>query len=207
MGPASTIVVASRVIDIDGEAYFLIAPHAARPMVIRTRDVAIRVLGTRFSVRHYATDRGSRVVVDDGKVSLQPLKVSPPRALTIVTAHMAALVTDSAVTPSTSSADQYAAWTQGRLVFDGTPLSDVVRDVTRMYGVEVRVTDSTLASQPLTMTVSTATEPLAQVLEIISFAQHAHVVRDGNVLVLSPGRTVRHPAVKTFPQPDKHYGL
>jgi len=208
VGPASTVTTSELGIDVAGEAYFSIVPHSAHPVIVRTPHLIARVLGTRFSVRHYASDDASRVAVDDGKVVVRLIHAGSRSGHTVLSARTMAVATDSGIaTVSGDSVREYTVWSQGRLVFDKIPLRNVVREISRMYGTELRVVDSTLSRQLMTMTVSVTTESLTQVLEVIAFAHHAHVVRDGDAYVLVPGRNVtRSPASNLIPQPEKSYG-
>jgi len=213
LAPGTTMTVMSDAIDLSGEAYFTVAPHSTSPFVVRTANAVVRVLGTRFTVRRYATDRGSRVAVEDGKVALQLLpgatqskspSTAPPSVT--LTANTMAVAGDSGVTTSTGVSD-YTMWTRGGMIFRKTPLAEVVREVARMYGANIRVTDTVLAKQPTTMTISVVNDPLSAVLEVLSIMQQAHVVNDDTVLTLVPGPGAKHrPALQTFPQPEKQYG-
>lgn len=81
--PDGTIIVASpettislskgfgkedRAIELDGEARFDVAGKPNWPMVIRTRDLVIEVLGTRFKVNAYRNKPGEEVDVLSGSL-------------------------------------------------------------------------------------------------------------------------------------------
>jgi len=210
LAPATTAVIDSGMIDVVGEAYFAVAPRSDRPYVVRTRNAMVRVLGTRFDVRHYADERDSRVVVEDGKVSLQPRgemfgsSVTP----TLMTQGMVMRVTDSgAVEPDLGSMRGYIEWTQGTLTFNDRPLSDVARALGRAYGVEITVQDSILARKTVLLEVLIHRETLAQVLDLISVAADARYRRVDSVYVLTPGRSSRTPPERNhFPHLEKSYG-
>jgi transmembrane sensor len=209
LAPATTLRVSAQRIVLDGEAYFQIAPHSDRAITILTPHAEVRVLGTRFGVRAYAGERTSRVVVEDGKVALRALHGSNTRsASAVATARMLAVISDSGVTVTRGIAvGAYTEWTQGRLSFDDTPLGDVMVELARAYGTKIRVEDSTLALQPLTMAVSVRTEPLGDVLTSVGQVAGAHVTRRGDVYVLVRGRTLAPDArIHRFPPPERQYG-
>lgn len=81
--PDGTVIVASpettislskdygkqnRDIQLDGEARFDVAAKPNQPMVIRTRDLVIEVLGTRFKVNAYRDKPGEEVDVLTGSL-------------------------------------------------------------------------------------------------------------------------------------------
>jgi ferric-dicitrate binding protein FerR (iron transport regulator) len=192
LAPLTSVTVTSAAIRVSGEAYFDIASGAARAIVVHTPNAVVRVLGTQFSVRHYAGDVESRIVVVTGKVGVQSWTgASQRRQPVVVGAQSVARITDSTVSVSRGIAPaEYLAWTRDRLIFDQTPLHDVVTELNRVYDVDIRVADTLLAKQPLMMDVSIAHKPVADILTLIGRATGSHYRRDGRVFMLIPGRTV-----------------
>jgi ferric-dicitrate binding protein FerR (iron transport regulator) len=121
---------------------------------------------------------------------------------------MMAQVTDSSVTVTPGIAPrEYTGWTQGALVFNRVALRDLVVELTRAYGVPVRVEDTVLAREPMTMEVSVRTQSLTRVLELIGLATNAHYTQDGEAYVLTPGRAPANAVPRTrFLEPEKQYG-
>src|SRR5690606_33459933 len=129
----------------------------------------VRVLGTRFLVRNYHDETASRVVVEDGRVALHAVQHRQMRAAqAIVGAGMLGQVSDSGVIVVEGiDPDQYTAWTRGTLVFDRSPLRDVVKDLARAYGVDIRIADSLLANRRITVELDVAEKPLTRMLTIL----------------------------------------
>jgi len=209
LAPMTTATVAYHTIDLDGEALFTIGPRATRPVIVRTRNAIVRVLGTQFLVRQYPNEVLSRIVVEKGRVTVasrHAFRVSHLSA--VVSAKMVAQVDDSGNTVTqVMTAGDVAALTHGRLVFDGAPVRDIAIELSRQYGVNVRVTDSVLANRRMTMRVSVAEQPLSQVLGIICEIQAAHIAQVGDAWMLMPGPDARQTFRRTpFPQPEQQYG-
>jgi transmembrane sensor len=78
------------------------------------------------------------------------------------------------------------AWTQGRLVFRNASMRELTADLRRWYGVELRVTDSTLGRKHFTG--SFAGEPIERVMQVLALALRADAQRRGDMIVLSPRR-------------------
>jgi transmembrane sensor len=78
--------------------------------------------------------------------------------------------------------DEDVAWTRGQLVFRDAPLSRVANELRRWYGVTLRVNDSALLNQPVTMAF--AGEPADRVLDIIGLTLGARVQRQGDTATL-----------------------
>lgn len=189
LGPASKLTVAAaygqrvREVELHGEAYFDVVHDTTRPFVVRAGDATIRDVGTSFVVR---SDSGSRVrvVVTSGSVLLRPKQGS---MTAVLNAGDIGVVMDSATVTSRhgQSTSPYLAWMRDSLVFREAPLSEVSSELRRWYGVALRVDDSSLARQHLTMTFSG--DSLDVVLRVIALnLNRAEVVRHGDTAIVRP---------------------
>lgn len=131
---------AERGIDlIEGQALFSVASNPARPFVVRSNGTQIRAVGTQFDV--YRKRRGTTVTVVEGRVAI----VGPSPAPVFVTAGEQAIVTSQE--PARASRANVAAataWTRGELVFQSTPLRDVVEELNRTSSRHLVIEDTTL---------------------------------------------------------------
>jgi len=214
LAPATAVTVTTQGITVIGEVYVDVAPHAGRPFLVRTRTALVRVLGTRFAVRQYANESRSRIVVEEGRVTLSPV-VPRPRTRgthTVIAAGMVAVVSDSGVMVSSDVPTRaYTSWARGTIIFDHTALRDVAMELARVYGVTIQITDTTLARQTVGLEVSLAQDSLGRVLESLCSVVGAHYTRDTHTYLISPGRSASTsrrsgPPRYTVPQPESQYG-
>lgn len=121
-----------RVVEITGEAYFEVARDASRPFHVKANDVDIQVLGTDFDINSYADEgairttllKGSvRVIRGDERQLLEPGQQSAAGATLGLNRH--------------ADLEAVMAWKNGRFHFDHTPLSAVLRQLSRWYDVDV----------------------------------------------------------------------
>jgi ferric-dicitrate binding protein FerR (iron transport regulator) len=198
LGPVTTVHVETAPADggtmvtLQGEAVFTVAPHHRAPLTVRTQNAITRVLGTIFLVRQYATDPVARVVVTEGRVSLHGTNIRSKTnkgASVVLAAGTLGVVDDSGnvrVTPNVP-ADDYLAWTTGTLVFNQTPVAEIVDELGRAYGADLRLADSTLRQRAFTWSVSVTKLTLADALDALTTALSAHVVQAGDVITIVPG--------------------
>lgn len=107
-----------------GEAYFDVAKDPSRPFYVTAPATAVRVVGTRFDVR--VGESHVRVAVDEGVVAVN----NRPAALT--RGQRVDVLPDGALTSVTQvDGSEVAAWREGRLIYDGATLSEVVADLAR----------------------------------------------------------------------------
>ncbi len=151
-----------REVSLQGVAWFEVAHDASRPFTVHAGDVDITVLGTKFNVR---TDDKEKTVVDlvEGSV-----KVSTPRDGEVLLAPGEEARWDrerKALTRSAISDPNFLAWKTRQLIFDATPLQEVLGTLEKTYHVHF-ITDR----RPLTcrVTASFDNDTLENVLSTLS---------------------------------------
>ena len=132
-----------RVVLPQGEAVFDVAADKARPFLIEAGDRTVRVVGTRFDVRH----RGAQlsVTVERGVVEVRPAdgmtgriwRLHPGQRLD--TAQGAPAAQLSLVDPT-----QVESWRTGRLIYRDQPLSEVVADLNEQFTRPIVLDDPAL---------------------------------------------------------------
>ena len=177
---------AHRDLYLDGEAYFQVARDSLRPLRVHTAGSVTEDLGTAFVVRAYGDQNGTEVVVTEGRVSLSRAETTSP-AVVLGLRDLGRLGASGPATVRRGvDVDRYLAWTKGVLAFDGTPLSEVMPALERWYNVEIRLSDSALATRRLT--ASFQNEPIDLVLKRIALTLGMRVERgSGSVFLLRNG--------------------
>jgi len=177
IGPATRVRVGAggREVELAGEAQFTVRHDERRPFTVRAGSAIVRDIGTRFTVRADSADGALRVAVTEGRVAV----IRGTDSLLLDRGDVASGVQSGKLEVQRGVAtDADLAWTQGRLVFRDTPLSAVAADLRRWYGVQLRVTDSSLLRRHYTG--SFAGEPVDRVLSDIGLAFGARVERRGD---------------------------
>lgn len=169
----------TRVVYLEGEAFFDVAPDPAHPFVIHAGAGVARVLGTAFNVNAYPAEEDVAVVVVEGRVSLRA--DAHPEAAVLHPGERGRLVPGAAVAVDRVPPDAYLAWRSGRLVFTGTPLREVARVLARWYGLDAVHVDDAVGMRRLDAAFTD--EPLPDVLRTIAAALE--------VTYHMEGRTVR----------------
>lgn len=135
----------SREVFLTGEAFFDVAPDPGRPFRVRTPRLTTQVLGTSFNVRAYG-ELAPEVSVSTGRVLVKAPQqgggAGKQAAELLLTPNERATL-DSAKQTLTKtivkSGLDYAAWRDGTLVFDQTPMREVAQTLGRKYNVTVRI--------------------------------------------------------------------
>lgn len=122
-----------------GEALFTVA-HEERSFEVGAGNGVIRDIGTQFDVRR--DDRRVAVAVLEGAV-----EVRLGSATLALSRGQQAVYSENGLS-DVSPADEktVTAWRSGKLVFDGTPLADVVRELNRYHERRIVIADPALSA-------------------------------------------------------------
>ena len=180
---------AERDVYLDGEALFEITHDPRQAFQVHAAKGVIRDIGTKFTVRAYASARSVEVAVTEGRVAFgRDSAGSPP--LDLAAGDVAELDSTGAIAKlPASSLDRLTGWTTGALVFDNVRLADAASEIEHRYAVRVIIADSTLARRAVAARFHG--EPVAQVLDAISLALGAHYDVTGSTYTLRSGRPGR----------------
>lgn len=153
----------ARDVTLLGEAYFDIA-HDGRPFSIKTGNAQVRVLGTKFGV--WARNEETRVTVREGRVALRALSAPPNKAVELAANQMSVCrQQNEPEPPQIVDAKNSLGWLEGRIVFEQTPLTEVIAELQRSYNVTIALSDSALGR--LTITGSFHNKTIESVLASI----------------------------------------
>lgn len=130
-----------REVEMTGKAYFRVHRDAARPFCVTGQYAVVKVLGTRFQIDETLSDSATEVYVSSGKVLFAAKGENDGMVLT---QNMQAYLIHGAhhphvVTPQTPNP---AAWAVGRFVYEKTPLTDVLKELSDYYHVKLTTTNS-----------------------------------------------------------------
>lgn len=134
--------VNDRKLTLQGEGYFEVTHSEELPFEIITREVRLRVVGTKFNFKNYPDDEEVIVNLLEGKVALRneikprpELYMEPDEKVIIDkrTGEMRKTRTD---------ARHVNAWTRDELFFDEELLEDIAKKLMRIYDVKIEIADS-----------------------------------------------------------------
>lgn len=171
-----------REVFLEGEGYFDVAPDADRPFIIHAKEAMIQVLGTAFNVRAYGAEDVVEVAVAEGRVAVKAEQ--EVEGITLAARQMGRLRGDKALDVQRDvDLERYLAWTEGRLVFEDTPLRNVADALERWYALDVRIAGSVPAELRLTATLQE--ESATSALNIVAAALNLSYDRDHNGVTFS----------------------
>lgn len=151
---------------MEGEAHFIVAKNPARPFFVTAGPVTVRAVGTAFNVR--LASATIEVLVTEGEIKLEPAETAAalaqgheavPRAEEtpgLVKGQRAVInLADSAASVAigevgTAEMNDALGWQSTRLVFNNTPLDEVVTGFNRYNTHRLVLGDSRLRQRTVT---------------------------------------------------------
>lgn len=151
---------------LEGEGYFIVKGDPEWPMLVRTkRNITVKVTGTEFNLSSYENDSEFKLTLVKGNVTILN---SNNNTETVVTPMEEIVIPDRAsIRQHKQQADIHVstAWKEGFLLFDNTPMEQVVKRMERWYGVSFIIKDSSILNN--NFTAEFKSESLSQVLDFI----------------------------------------
>jgi len=171
-----------RVALLDGQALFRVAKNATRPFIVVSGTTRVRAVGTEFDVYRKVSD--TVVTVVEGQVAITNSAASDalettdvgraPATASTLDPHRSLLRAGEQLrasphalgTPTHANPALATAWTQGKLIFDSTPLSEVLDEVNRYNPKPLSIDDPNILVMHVSGTFATSDE--ARIVEFLS---------------------------------------
>ena len=173
-----------RRVRLEGEAYFEVAKDAARPFVVETEGMAVRVLGTSFNVRAYAGEREVAATLVEGRVAVS----GGGAEREIAPGEQAVYERDGGrLEVRRVDVSLYTAWRTGKFVFRNETLGDVMAYLARWYGFEYRFVDERAAGVRIGASMDRY-EEMTPIIEMMRRTGLVNVTQVDNMLYISSAK-------------------
>jgi transmembrane sensor len=164
----------TREVHISGEAFFDVATDNNKPFFVITRDVKIRVLGTRFNVTAYKDDSTIQTALMSGSVSVgrnglfsRTLEIGPGEKV-VFDREEGSFSRESADLQFINS------WVHGYLIFRNEPTTGIFKRLERYYNIPV-IAGSNLEDITFSGKLDLK-DDIEDVLENIAFASSLKII-------------------------------
>ncbi|HTI90801.1 MAG TPA: FecR domain-containing protein [Puia sp.] len=166
-----------RRVEMEGEAFFAVAPDKNKAFEVQTNGVTITVLGTSFNVRDIKGK--TEVIVETGLV-----EIKKGGNVVRVGAHEKAVIgMDDAKLIKENNPDQlYNYYRTRTFECNGTPMWRLVEKLNEVYKVHIVIGQSRLSN--LLLTTTFVDESLDGILDVVAKTFAITVVRSGQDIIL-----------------------
>ncbi len=178
-----------RVVNLSGEAYFDVVKNPMKPMIVHTsKGFSVKVLGTKFNVRAYDDDSKAETTLYSGEIDLIR-ETKTGYKYTSVAPNQTIIVSGEAMNQEPfkkiekESPKDDIAWVQGKIIFDETPLHEVVKILSRWHGYDFVIKESRIENAKITATFNS--ESLVQIMDLIQMTSLVNYTIKDKVVYLS----------------------
>lgn len=174
-----------REVNLEGEAFFDVAHNAAKPFIVHTSGIDIKVLGTAFNVKSYASDKTIETTLLRG--SIEVVKKNDPAAPKVILRPHEKLVFKKEALPDAApnttgqavqgpihpaqpgiavtmlpqnkpdSIMKETSWMYNKLNFDGDSFEELAAKMERWYDVKITIRNNKLKHDRLKGSFETET--------------------------------------------------
>jgi ferric-dicitrate binding protein FerR (iron transport regulator) len=178
-----------REVKLEGEAFFEVAKDKKHPFIIHSGRMDTRVVGTSFNIQSFKAQINSTVTVVTGIVKVSALGSSgaKPQEVILNPNHRSQFDTQTGRLTSISypNAKQMLKRKDGILNYDGTPVQDVVADVSRYYKLPIVIESK--SKNCLCYGEFDTNRPINIVLEQLAAAINAKIIIQKDKYILKGG--------------------
>lgn len=141
-----------RLVRLEGEGYFEVVENKHKPFIVQSGNLDIEVLGTTFDIAAYPEKDKIDVVLLNGSVKVmgetleKEVLLKPNQILEYQKNEGTSNIRNT-------KAYLHAAWIEERLIFDNTPLSDIIISLEGWYNISIECPRTLAEKTRMTFTV------------------------------------------------------
>ncbi len=175
-----------RRVEFSGEGYFEVVRNEKCPMeVITPKGMKVTVLGTKFHICSYNDDSEEQATLFSGKINVSRIannkevfkvrELKPQESLKFSDVGKAFITVKADTTKK-------IAWKRGELIFERTPMPEVIKKLERWHGVNITVKDDEILKYHFTAEFGSAS--MVQILELLRFTSPIDFTVNNNEVIL-----------------------
>lgn len=177
-----------REVYLQGEAYFEVSHSDKIPFIVHTGKLKTKVLGTVFNITAYENDPDVKVALISGKVEvIKDISDKELGTLVLQPKQVASYQKNAEnlvkKTTSEKGINRYSAWRDGKLMFDETPMSEVLNRLSLAYDVKFKLIDEKMNGCTITGSFN-VDQGIEEIIQSISISIGAKVIRESNKITL-----------------------
>ncbi len=176
--------VENREVVLEGEGYFEVTKNKEVPFFVKTKELGLKVLGTKFNFRDYPEDIEVVVSLLEGEVELDNF-LSPNKKCSLKSDERALLNKQTGKMEVESViASNSSEWTAGYLFFDEELLPDIVKELERSYNVKIQLADTTLNNFRFYGNFTRKEQTIEEVMEVLSSTGKIEYTKEGREIII-----------------------
>lgn len=136
--------VNEREITLSGEGYFEVTKNEKLTFAVKTDELTVTVLGTKFNFSNYPDDEEATVSLVEGKVLATNNIKENSKANLLPNQRVSLNKRTGEMQVFKAESKRTTEWTGGNLFFDEELLTDIIKELERNYDVSITLADDSL---------------------------------------------------------------
>jgi transmembrane sensor len=158
----------NRDLTLTGQAYLKVKKNIDLPLIVSNGDFKVKVLGTKFDVCAYPDENNIQVILESGKVEFSGVNGKSFRC-NLNPGEMARYNPKlEKLSIKKVKLEDYLSWKEGDLIFRGTPMSEVIKQLERKFNIAITVNSPSVYKS--IFTASFKNESLRKILNYIQYS-------------------------------------
>ena len=171
-----------RQVYLEGEAYFSVRKNPAQPFIVKTEQLSVKVLGTKFNVKAYPDDECITATLTSGKVEVSPRSQAPPPLAP--NEQLIYNIKTSVLNIEKVSPAETDAWLSGQILFINSSFGEMIQTLERHFNVTIDDKTAISASKQYTVKFLKG-ETLDEILNVLKDVVGFTYRQQGATIVLS----------------------
>lgn len=127
----------TRTVVLHGEAFFEVAHNKDQPFIVKSNDLEIEVLGTRFNVSSYASSDQISTTLVEGSVKINHSKDSIAELILKPSYQAAFNKNTEKLEAFKVNTTDFTAWMDNKILFRNEAFKDLILKIERAYNVSI----------------------------------------------------------------------
>jgi len=170
----------ARNVTLEGEAFFSVSKDKEHPFRVKTADIDIEVLGTKFNVKAYPEESSVSTTLVEGSLAIKSqygnTRIKPDQKLVF------SKVSKKMALREISDTTAETEWKDGRLVFRNESLGELAPKLRRWFDVDIVFADERVKQRRFTGVLER--ESILEVISYFDLSKYVECRIQGNKIII-----------------------
>ena len=178
--------VKNREVTLSGEAYFEVVKNKKQSFIVKTEELDVKVLGTKFDFKNYPEEEEVAITLQEGSIMVcnnlkkeNDIRLFPDQKVFFNKSEKKMHVINV-------NASNSKEWTNGYLFFDEVLLPDIIKDLERNYNVSITLEDKVLETFRFYGNFVVREQSIEEILEVLAKTNKIkYKIEEKNIILTS----------------------
>lgn len=155
-----------RSVHLTGEAFFSVTKNQSKPFVVETKNLAVKVLGTKFNLKAYPDEYQTVATLQEGKIEVQTVKNQKQQM--VPNEQLVYNSETSTFKMAKINPEDIPDWKSGNLIFLEATLGEILQTLERHFNLSFNTDESIdLSTERYTIKFEREESP-KQILQVLA---------------------------------------